>query len=353
MAAESVTSLAPFPGLRSVTLLDPLAARAADYATRAHGPGTLRAYRSAWRRFAAWCDSLGRDPLAADARIVMMYAVRCADDGLAFSSLQVHLAAIRTALRLADRSINWDDRELRQVLSGIARTHGTRARRQARPATPALLRPMLAALPPTIRDDGQTDPLAIRNRAMLLLGFAAALRRSELVGLQLGDVVLVPGRGMRLLVRRSKTDQQGRGQDIAVCANPADEPFCPAAALDLWLQHRRAAGDIGGVVSDAERPLFCAVSKDGRLTGAALSDKAVVRLVKQAAAAAGLDPNGFSGHSLRAGLATAAGEAGAGLPELMRQTRHRSTAVALSYLRPTDLWRDNVTARVYSTKTTP
>ena len=99
----------------------------------------------------------------------------------------------------------------------------------------------------------------------------------------------------------------------------------------------------------AERPLFCAVTKAGRLTGAPLSDKAVARLVKQAAARAGLDPERYSGHSLRAGLATAAGDSGANLADLMRQTRHKSTQVALAYLRPADLWRNNVTQRVFAT----
>src|SRR5206468_3076866 len=94
-------------------------------------------------------------------------------------------------------------------------------------------------------------------------------------------------------------------------------------------------------------PLFCPMSKAGRLSGNALSDKAVVRLVKDAAAAAGLDAERYSGHSLRAGLATAAGDQGAGLADLMRQTRHKSTEVALGYLRPADLWRNNVTERLW------
>ena len=89
------------------------------------------------------------------------------------------------------------------------------------------------------------------------------------------------------------------------------------------------------------------MTKAGKLTGTPLSDKAVARLVKQAALDAGLDPERYSGHSLRAGLATAAGDAGAGLAELMRQTRHKSTEVALGYLRPADLWRNNVTEAVF------
>lgn len=183
---------------------------------------------------------------------------------------------------------------------------------------------------------------------MLLLGFGAALRRSELVALRLGDVTRVPGRGLSVLVRRSKTDQHGKGQAVAIWANPSEPDFCPFVALDTWLVYRAQAMDLDGTHADPERPLFCAVTKAGRLTGATLSDKAVVRLIKQAAAAAGLDASSFSGHSLRAGLATAAGDAGAGLAELMRQTRHKSTDVALGYLRPADLWRNNVTARVFT-----
>ena len=122
------------------------------------------------------------------------------------------------------------------------------------------------------------------------------------------------------------------------------------AALNAWLMHRRTAADLdwtATVTTRAQRPLFCAVTKTGRVTGEALSDKAVARLVKQAALDAGLDPERYSGHSLRAGLATAAGDQGAGLAELMRQTRHKSTEVALGYLRPADLWRNNVTEGVF------
>ena len=213
------------------------------------------------------------------------------------------------------------------------------------PAVPEVLRQMLDALP------APTLPLAVRSRAMLLLGFGAALRRSELVALRLADVEPVPGRGLRLLVRRSKTDPQGRGQQVAIWANPAEPLVCPAAALEAWLRLRERAVDLqDAAASDrGERPLFCGLTKSGGLTGTALSDKAVARLVKQAAEDAGLDATLYSGHSLRAGLATAAGDQGAGLAELMRQTRHKSTEVALGYLRPADLWRNNVTEGLLST----
>jgi integrase len=240
--------------------------------------------------------------------------------------------------------------KLAMVIEGITRANGVRPLRQAAPAVPDVLRRMLGP-PPSPDGPGEAREATVaRNRAMLLLGFGAALRRSELVALTLGDVTPVPGKGLRVLVRRSKTDPHGKGHEIAVWANPTEPGFCPLAALEAWLAFRHRARDLdwtAAASSRAECPLFCAVTKAGRVTGAKLSDKAVTRLVKEAAQAAGLDPARYSGHSLRAGLATAAADAGAGLAELMRQTRHKSADVALGYLRPADLWRNNVTARLF------
>jgi len=274
-----------------------------------------------------------------------MYATHRADQKVAVSTLRIDLAAIRTAHLLAGVPLDGRDPRLAMVVEGITRGRGTRPAKQAAPAVPDVLRLLLAACAPA------GDALGARDRAMLLLGFGAALRRSELVALQLGDVEPVPGRGLRLLVRRSKTDQHGRGEEVAIWANPAEPPLCPAVTLDAWLGRRTQTRDLDGPGTETarrERPLFCAVTKSGRPTGAALSDKAVARLVKGAAARAGLDPERYSGHSLRAGLATAAADAGAALPDLMRQTRHKSTQVALAYLRPADLWRNNVTKRVFA-----
>ena len=141
-----------------------------------------------------------------------------------------------------------------------------------------------------------------------------------------------------------------RGKRVAVWANPTEPGFCPAAALEAWLAHRRTAPDLDWTASPtsrAERPLFCAVTKAGRVTGERLSDKAVARLIKQAAADAGLDAERFSGHSLRRGLLTAGGENRAALADLMRQSRHRSVTSVLGYVEAEDLWRNNVTEGVF------
>ena len=326
--------------------LEELSRRAAVYATRARGDGTRRAYRSAWRstRPGAAASAANRSPpiptpspctsSAAPIRASPSARSACISPR---SAPPICSPAARSTC--ATRASPWWSR-------ASPASKGVRPRRQAAPAVPGVLRLMLAA-PPRPRH-ARSAP---RDRAMLLLGFGAALRRSELVALTLGDVETVPGRGLALLVRRSKTDQHGQGQDIAVWANPAEPGVCPpprsTPGSRIAAPPRISTGP-PPPRSRAERPLFCAVTKAGRVTGTALSDKAVARLVKQAARDAGLDPERYSGHSLRAGLATAAGDAGAGLAELMRQTRHKSTEVALGYLRPADLWRNNVTEKVFS-----
>src|SRR5215217_745100 len=241
-----------------------LAQRATQYAVWARGDGTRRAYRAAWAGYVGWCRDLGREPLAGDPETIAMYAVRRADAGCALSTIRVDLAAIRTAHRLAGIPLDLRDARLSPVLEGIARTKGARPQRQAAPAVPDVLRAMLAALGSD--SASRKDALLARDRAMLLLGFGAALRRSELVGLSIGDVTAVPGRGLRILVRRSKTDQLGRGQTVAVWANPAEPGFCPAAALEAWLAHRHQAEDLqdtDGEPARAARPLFCGLTKAG------------------------------------------------------------------------------------------
>ncbi|HEY1856742.1 site-specific integrase [Acidocella sp.] len=336
------------PGPPSPELAN-LAAQSAVYATRAFGPGTQRAYRAAWGKYTAWCAGHGLDPFAgagprAEAGPLPLYVTHLAETGRAVATIRVALAAIATAYRLAGHPLDLRDPLLAPVVEGVTRTVGSRPRRQAAPAVPTVLRAMLASCG---RDEILKAALAARDRAMLLLGFGAALRRSELVALTLADVEIVPGRGVRVRIRRSKTDQQGRGQEVAIWANPADPGFCPLGALETWLKFRHRGADLAGVGESGGRPLFVAVTKGGKLTGQGLSDKAVVRLVKAAAAAAGLDPARYAGHSLRAGLATGAGDAGLGLAEVMRQTRHKSPQVALAYLRPADLWRNNPTETLF------
>jgi len=170
---------------------------------------------------------------------------------------------------------------------------------------------------------------------MLLISFGAARRRSEIVALRIGDVI-ADERGLSLVVRHSKTDQHGRGRILAIWANRAEPEFCPLVAYERWMDIRRQTADwippleapeappLPTATWQDERPLFCAVTPSGQLTGTPMADKIVARLIKQACSLAGLDASRFSGHSLRRGLLTAAGDLQLPLIDLMRQSRHRS-----------------------------
>ena len=174
--------------------------------------------------------------------------------------------------------------------------------------------------------DGQ-GTRAIRDRAILALGLAAALRRSELVGLQLADLELVR-EGVKLTVRHSKTDQEGEGQVIGV---PNGTRLKPVARLNAWLAVR--GGQAG--------PLFLQIDPQGRLTDRAMSDRSVARLVQRYAAKVGLDPECVGGHSLRAGFLTEAAQSKASLPKMQEVSRQKKVEVLLGYVRSAALFEDH------------
>ncbi len=168
-----------------------------------------------------------------------------------------------------------------------------------------------------------------------MIGFASALRRSEIVALDLADVESVP-QGVLLHLGQSKTDQQGKGELIAIHRGASSE-FCAVAALERWIESRgRKPG-----------PLFTRLHRGGGVSGERLRPQAVSIVVKRAALAGGLNPDTFSGHSLRAGLATSAALAGADLKDIMAQTRHRSHDIALRYIRRAEVWKGNVTGLLF------
>ena len=326
-----------------------LGVQAAAFAAQSHGAGTRRAYRSAWSAFAAWCAVHGREPLCGDPTLVALYLAARAEAGLAVASLQVARAAIRAAHRLAGVPLDLADPRLAMVMEGISRSQAARPRRQAAAAGPDLLRRLLHALPAPNTPEAAAPALAARHRAMLLLGFGAALRRSEIVALTIGDITVVEERGLAVQIRRSKTDQHGNGRTIAIWANHRDPDFCPLTAFERWTRFRRAAVDdhARDTSSVAALPLFCGITSAGRLKATPMADRIVARLIKQACTLAGIDPRPFSGHSLRRGLLTTAGDLQLSIVDVMRQSRHTSVATALSYIEAGDAWRNNITEPVF------
>lgn len=301
-----------------------LVEQARAYIEQSQATNTRRAYRSDWADFAAWCEARGVPALPASPETLTLYLTDRAQSCKP-STLQRRLVAINLAHRTADLPSPTKAAPVREAWKGIQRTHGT-----AQEGKAAILTPDLKAMLGTF---DRNTLLGKRDAALLLVGFAGAFRRSELVGLNREDLALSL-EGVTITLRRSKTDQAGEGQKVAIhYGQPAT---CPVRALQAWLS----------AASITEGPLFRSVNRHGQVQAARLSDKAVALVVKRCAEAAGLDPAQYAGHSLRAGLVTSAAIAGAAERSIMKQTRHRSERMVRKYIRDADLFRDNVSAQV-------
>jgi integrase len=306
---------------RDLGALAPLAEQARDYLRQAKAENTRRAYRSDWRDFEAWCVKHNLIPLPAAPETVALYVSELAQSKKV-ATIQRRAASISEAHQAAGQESPTRAAAVRALLSGIRRAKGT-APTVKRPALAEDLRKMIARIP--------EGPLGLRDRALLLVGFAGAFRRSELVALNCEDLEFT-GEGLVVTLRRSKTDPEGQGRKIGIPHGSTDS--CPVRALGAWLT--AAAIDSG--------PLFRSINRHGRI-GGRLSDKAVALVVKRRVLAAGLDPERYSGHSLRAGLATSAAAAGASERSIMLQTGHRSVAMVRRYIREGELFRDNAAAK--------
>jgi integrase len=208
------------------------------------------------------------------------------------------------------------------VLRGIRRDLGTAAVGKA-PATADILGRMLDLCGDTM--------IGRRDRALLALGFAGAFRRSELCALEVSDLVEVPD-GLRVLIRRSKGDQEGQGQEVGI---PRGYHLRPVEAVQAWLQ---AAAITTG-------PVFRRVRLGGAVSAGRLADDSASRIVKRYARRVGLDAAAYSGHSLRSGFLTSAAESGASIWKLAAQSRHKSLDTLRGYVRNVEMFKDHAGAK--------
>lgn len=301
------------------------AARVQAYQRASQADATLAAYRADAARFDTWCGRQGRAALPALPETVALFLVSEAEAGRAAATIGRRVAAIRSAHRLAGMSDPTAHEDVRTVMQGIRRKIGT-APRQKAAATVEILAAMLAQIPDTLAGK--------RDRALLAFGFAGAFRRSELVALDVADLRAEED-GLLVTIRRSKTDQEGRGREIAI---PHGRFIRPVSLLLDWL-------DAAGIT---EGPLFRPVSRAGRLRGPLdpalaprLTTQAVATILKRHARAAGLDPAAYGVHSLRAGYITSAAERGADMARIMDQSGHRDPRTLIGYIRRANAFKDH------------
>ncbi|WP_242187103.1 site-specific integrase [Sphingomonas sp. CARO-RG-8B-R24-01] len=299
---------------------------ARGYAAASRAASTRRAYLSDWSIFTAWCDSRGIEPLPARPAAVATFLAAEAEAGVKTATIGRRLAAIG----YMHRAQGFDAPQacvgaqaIRDVLAGIRRTHGVRKGKK-RAADADMLRDMLHGI------EGDS-PRAVRDRALLAIGMAGAFRRSELVALQLDEVAMVP-EGIRILIGRSKTDQEGAGAEIAI---PEGSRIRPKQLLLAWVT----------LAGFADGPVFRKLTPQGRITAKPMSDRGVALVVKARAQAAGYDPEQVAGHSLRAGFLTEAARRGANIFKMREQSRHKSLEVLSDYVRNHELFADHAGER--------
>lgn len=307
----------------------------ARYAVAARAPNTLRGYRSDWREFETWCTAHGAlEPMPAAPATISGYLSDLAQAGAKVGTISRRLSAIRFAHQLRDEADPTRNARVTAVWEGIRRTHGAPPE-QAAPLMPPDLFDVLDACP-TIkvwRTRGRPTELDLagaRDRALILVGFVAALRRSELAGLTVDQVADHPN-GIVLTLPRSKTNQTGEQVEVVVLPRAGNPDRCPVIALERW---RALAGVDAG-------SLFRPVAKSNTAVSRPLNPDSVNTLVQQAVARAGLDPAPYSAHSLRAGFVTYAHLRGASDRAIAHQTRHRSLATLGGYVRVQQAWTDN------------
>jgi integrase len=289
-------------------------------------PATKRAYRSDYNTFTTWAEAKGLDSLPASGSTVANYITYMADEGRAPSTISRALTSISQAHKTLDMVSPTQSPEVANVYKGIRRTKGT-AQRRAKPLVIAELKRLCDSMRPSF--------LGRRDKALILIGWAGALRRSELVALDLDDVDFVD-EGMTISIASSKTDQEGAGYKLGI-PFASDKQYCPVLKLKHWL-------DLAVIVRG---PLFIALGTPGKKFHAEISEprrlaaSAVNTIIKRRLKQAGMNAAGYSGHSLRAGFITTA--AAQSTPEYLIQahTRHRSAKVLRGYMRDGSLFSSN------------
>lgn len=291
-----------------------------EFLSTTFADSTREVYERDWRAFSNWCVEHGMIDMPAQPEVVAWYLTSLAMKGLRMATIRRHAAAVAAVHRKSGHSAPTSHPAIRELLRGMTRKLGT----PPKPVDALLsqdIRRMTLALPDTL--------IGTRDRALILLGFAGAFRRSEIVGLNVDDIGY-HDKGVVILLRRSKTDQAGEGRWVGIPYGKNPDT-CPVIALRKWL---RLSGFSEGAV-------FRGIDRHDNIASDRLSRRAVGDIIKRAAKAADLDPARYSGHSLRSGHCTQAARSGVAEHIIMQQTGHRCAGTLKRYLRLGRIFEEN------------
>ena len=277
---------------------------------------TLRAYQSDYNDFSLFCSKNGFQSMPTQPKILSLYITHLASYSK-FSTLKRRLASISIIHKTKGHYIDTKHPIIVENLMGIKRTNGSNQKGKK----PLLIND-LKLLIKAIDKSKEKNIRKIRDKALVLIGFSGGFRRSELVNIEYEDIEFVE-EGVKIFVKRSKTDQSGEGMTMAI---PYFDNinFCPVKALNTWVVEAQL--------------------KDGKIFN--ISDKNVALIIKKYAHYAGLDAHRYAGHSLRSGFATSTAESGAEERNIMAMTGHKSTEMVRRYIKEANLFKNNALNKI-------
>jgi len=290
---------------------------------------TVRAYRSDFKDFGLFCAQNGFKSLPSEPKIVSLYLTYLSTKEAKMSTLKRRLVSIGVIHRLKGHYLDTKHPSIIENIMGIKRRKGIFQNRKK----PILIN-NLKQIVNVIDHQHNEDIKKLRDRTIILIGFSGGFRRNEIVSLDYNDLDFVE-EGLKIQIRRSKTDQFGEGS-IKALPYFDNSKYCPVISLKNWI-------DISKISSGA---LFRRFSKGSRLSEHRLSDQTVALLIKGYLQLAGIDSKNYSGHSLRSGFATSAAESGAEERSIMAMTGHKSTEMVRRYIREANLFKNNALNKI-------
>ena len=303
-----------------------LIAQAKEFARSAYAHNTISSYKKDWQNFQNWCIKENLSPLPCNIGTLILYITELADPlNRKTSTIQRHICSINKIHLMANHSLNLKDNGFLQVWSGIKRKQGI-----AKIGKSPLLLNHLRKISEKIEGKSNLD---IRDRALIIFGWASAMRRSEIVALNWQDIEFIE-EGILINIRQSKTDQYGLGQKIAIISGKY-ELTCPVLNLQKWQ-----------TIAKDNTAIFTSINKADKISDIRLSDRDIARVIKKYLSKIGMDSTGFAGHSLRSGSITTAAKHSVPDRVIMKHTRHKSIQMLQVYTRDNSLIQDNATSMV-------
>ena len=290
---------------------------------------TIRAYKSDFKDFGAFCVKNGFKSLPTEPKIVSLYITHLSIKDAKMSTLRRRLVSIGVIHKLKGHYLDTKHPIIIENLMGIKRKKGNFQRGKK----PILINQLKAIV--DVIDNEKTEEIKrIRNKTIILIGFGVGFRRAELVSIDFEDLEFVP-EGVKIIVRKSKTDQFGEGM-IKGLPYFSNETYCPVRHLKKWL----------GLSSIKSGPIFRRFSKSFKLSDNRLTDQSVALLIKNYLSLAGIENKNYSGHSLRSGFATVTAESGADERSIMTMTGHKTTQMVRRYIKEANLFKNNALNKI-------